>query len=410
MFTAVHSDRSGRLVQATDYVAAASNGLTDREITSAIPLPDDAIVVPLLDRVAIGIDRSGKPRQLGAARLAAAAILPLGYVRIALPSYGASARATALDPRPYAAIAADESGAIVVSAVAIDEDAAAPDRRADPAVRLAMSAGLRAQPANRVVRQLARCARDYSCRAAVNAFLRVADGAVPVGAPSNEHSADGVLVNARPDAAPTDAAAFHPAAEEVAEAAAAHLSSGGATVAFGRACEGEPLLVARILEAAIAEVRTRTDRGTIHLETNGSVPSAIARLALAGLDTVAVRIASARSDTYERLHRPSGYRFTDVRASVAEAVRAKIGVALILLTMPGLTDTPREIDAVIALAGELPAGSELLLRDLAADPARVRALVDTDEQPIGMLAALERLRTEVSHIRVGTHARVMSGV
>src|SRR5205807_647174 len=93
------------------------------------------------------------------------------------------------------------------------------------------------------------------------------------------------------------------APEELAEAGARHLEGGGTVVAFGRACEGEPLLAVRLIEAAISAIRQRTRVGSIHLETNGSVPTALRRLCDAGLDSVAVRLASARAETYEVLHR-----------------------------------------------------------------------------------------------------------
>src|SRR5207247_11399091 len=107
---------------------------------------------------------------------------------------------------------------------------------------------------------------------------------------------------------------------KTAEAATPHLGSGGTIVAFGRACEGEPLLEARVVEAAITGMRERTGRGTVHLETNGSSPVALRRLCDAGLDSVAIRILSARAEMYESLHRPDGFRFADVRAAIANAI------------------------------------------------------------------------------------------
>ena len=46
-------------------------------------------------------------------------------------------------------------------------------------------------------------------------------------------------------------------------------------VNFVQWCEGDPLLAAEILESAIALIRTATDRGTIHLNTNASRPGII---------------------------------------------------------------------------------------------------------------------------------------
>src|SRR5207244_12209817 len=96
------------------------------------------------------------------------------------------------------------------------------------------------------------------------------DGAPPGAAPRNERPPAVLVLSDEADASPTEPAAFRPAPEELAEAGARHLEGGGTVVAFGRACEGEPLLAVRLIEAAISAIRQRTRVGSIHLETNGS--------------------------------------------------------------------------------------------------------------------------------------------
>ena len=107
-------------------------------------------------------------------------------------------------------------------------------------------------------------------------------------------------------------------------------------MSFGRACEGEPLLSARLVEDAIRLIRGTTRSGTIHLETNGSVPAALRRLGAAGLDAVTIRIASARADTYETLHRPEAYRFADVRASLRVAAEQRLATSLVIPVLPAI--------------------------------------------------------------------------
>ena len=399
MFSAVHSDRSGRIVLAADWGAAMSDGAFDKPFAHAIPLPPGTEVVALVDRDAIGLDRSGRPRPLGGGRWAVGAILPLGHLRIGLPAYGEDPSTAALPPRAYAAVGADANGDLVVSAAVIEANADA-DTRDSPDLQARVNASLRERPSSRLVRQLARCAREYRCRAAANAFLQVHDCALPMAAPANEHPPEVIALHDDGDASPTEPAAFRPTAPEIADLAVAHLEGGGRLVAFGRACEGEPLLDARVVEAAIAAIRMRTARGAVHLETNGSLPVALRRSCDAGLDSVTFRIVSARAETYEVLHRPDGYRLTDVRASIAEAISRKIAITIALLVLPGLTDREVELDAIVALAGELPQGSVLLLRGLAADPQRALRLVRTTDAPFGMARALERLRADASHLRI----------
>jgi pyruvate-formate lyase-activating enzyme len=400
VFSAVHSDRSGRLVVAADYAAAMSDGASIGPLVQPLPLPAGTDVVPLPGRAAIGLDRAGRARELGPGRWGVGAIVPIGYLRMGLPAYADDLGAPPLRPRGYAAVGADTNGELVVSGAALDVDAGAADGRIASDLVARITATQRDHPSSRVLRQLARCAKDYRCRAAANAFLGRHDCALPVAAPGNERPPEVLVLHDDADASPTEPAAFRPTPEEIADAASRHLEGGGTVVAFGRACEGEPLLAARVVETAIVRIRQRTRLGTIHLETNGSLPMALRRLCEAGLDSVAVRLASARAETYEAIHRPDGFRFADVRTSIAIAVAAKISVALRVLALPGLTDRVREVDALVGLVGDLPAGSSLVLCDLSADPQRALQIVGTTEATLGIGRMLGRLRAEAAHLEI----------
>jgi len=392
-------------VVAADYAAAMSDGSSVAPLAHAVRLPAGTEVTPLPGRIGIGLDRSGRARELGAGRFGAGAIVPIGYLRMALPAYEDDPAAPPLKPRAYAAVGADADGELVFSAVALDPEAGAADGRAAPDLGARITATQRDHPSNRVLRQLARCAKDYRCRAAANAFLGRQDCALPIAAPKNERPPELLVLHDDADASPTESAAFRPTPEELAEVGSRHLGGGGTVVAFGRACEGEPLLAVRLVEAAIVAIRERTRVGTIHLETNGAVPVALRRLCDAGLDSVAVRVASARVETYEAIHRPEGFRFADVRASIAAAITAKVRVALHVLTLPGLTDRARELDALVGLAGDLPAGSSLVLSDLCADPHRALGLAGGAENAVGMDRMLDRLRTDAAHLRIVAQPR-----
>ena len=377
-----------------------SDGTAIRPLVQASPLPDGTDVIHLSGRAGIGLDRAGRARELGQGRFGVAAVLPIGYLRMSLPAYVDDLGAPPLRPRAYAAVGADPSGQLVVSAIALDTEAGAVDGRSAPDLAARITATQREQPSSRVLRQLARCAKDYRCRAAANAFLGRHDCALPVAAPRNERPPDVLVLHDDADATPAEPAAFRPTARELADAASRHLEGGGTVVAFGRACEGEPLLAVRLVEDAIVAIRERTRLGTIHLETNGSSPVGLRRLCDAGLDSVAVRIVSARAETYEAIHRPDGFRFADVRASLGHAIAGKVSLALRVLTLPGLTDRPRELDALIGLAADLPTGSSLILTDLAADPQRALAVAPSAEAAVGMDKLLDRLHTDAAHLRI----------
>lgn len=410
MYRAVHADRSGRII-VTDHPALAFDGARLVPFTDAIPLPVDAIVMPI-EREALGAERSGKPRRLGAGRLAAAALLPPGHLRAQLPAYVDETGRPDLVPRPYAAVAADENGALVTAGLQVDRDAtsdAARYQKADIAAKV--QAGLREHSGDRLVRQLARCAREYGCRGAANAFCGRWACALPIAAPPNERPPKPVAPRRDGEAVPTESAAFHPTTEEIARLGLAHIRQGGTILGFGRACEGEPLLAAREVEDAIASIRAGTRLGTIHLDTNGSVPGALRRLVAAGLDSICIRIAASRAATYEALHGPDGYRFPDVRASIRLAAELHVALSLLVLVHPGIFDRPDELAALIAIAGELPEGGTLLLRDLHSDPLRALALVPAHgEGPIGLAPALERIRGEIHHVRIGAFIHPLARV
>jgi pyruvate-formate lyase-activating enzyme len=409
VYRAVHADRAGRII-VSDHAAAAFDGAATVPFSDALPLPAGATVMHV-EREAETLDRSGRARGVGAGRLAVAAVLPRGHLRTQLPAYADATDKPDLTPRAYAAVAADDAGDLVVAAVLIDRD---PTHDVDGYPKAETNAkvneALRTRPADRLIRQLARCAREYGCRAAANAFFGRWECALPVAAPTNEHPPGAIALRLDGEAEPREPAAFHPTAEEVAALATRHIAAGGTLVSFGRACEGEPLLVARMVEDAIGLIRATTRSGTIHLETNGSAPAALRRLAATGLDAVTIRLASARADTYETLHRPEGYRFIDVRGSLRVAAEQRLATSLLIPALPGVFDRTEEIAALVDLAGELAEGSAILLRDLAADPLRALAAVKHRETRIGVGRALERLREELPHLRIGSFVRPLARI
>ncbi len=378
-----------------DYCATALDGPVPVPLEHAIPLPAGTELVPLADRAAMGLDRRGEPRSLGPARWAVAAILPQGYVRTHLPSLEAASDVARLEPLPYAAVAADAAGELVVAAAQLGPAAAATAQDLGPAI----TRRLGAEPSNKLLRQLARCARDYRCAAARNAFLGQGECALPLGAPANDAAAPLVALRRHDERAPLEPSAFKVTPADAAAVAIAHLAAGGSSVSFGHACEGEPLDAIRDVVDTAARIRAASPAGEIVLRTSGSSAAALGRAAEADIDRVVVRIASATGPTYERVHQPIGFRWTDVRAALREAAARRRAITVELLSLPGLSDREGEAGALIALLGELPPGTELRLADLAADPYALLATLPA-AATIGMSRLLERLRDDAAHVRL----------
>ena len=404
MLQAIHSERSGRVFVSADYGATALDGALPAALDQAIPLPPDAQLVPLADRAAIGIDRRGQPRPLGPARWALAAILPPGHLRTHVPACDPAGDAAPLDPLPYAAVAADQAGEVVVAAIALGPrstgsggSGGSPPTSDDIAARV--TERLRAEPSNRLLRQLARCAREYGCPTARNAFLGRGECALPLGAPLNDQAGPSVALRRREERAPLEPTALRVGAADAAAVANAHFRSGGTSVSFGHACEGDPLGLVRTVADAASLIRRPAD-AEIVLRTSGSSAAAFARAADAGVDRIVVALASAHGPTYERVHGPIGHRWTDVRATLREAVSRKLPVTIELLSLPGLTDRETETRTLVALLGEMPSGTALQPVDLAADPYALLARLAQDGATIGIVALLERLRVEAAHVRL----------
>jgi hypothetical protein len=395
VYQAVHSDRSGRVVVAADYGGTAQDGPVPTALEVAIPLPAGTELLPLADRAAVGLDRRSLPRSLGPARWAVAAIPPAGYLRTHLPSIEAASDPAPLDALPYAAVAADARGELVLAATRVTDIAPAAVVDVGPAI----TRRLRAEPSNMLLRQLARCARDYRCQAARNAFIGTGDCALPLGAPRNDAAAPIVALRRREERAPLDPVAFRSPAADAAAVAIAHLGAGGTSVSFGHACEGEPLEIVRDVVDITTRIRAANATGGIAIRTSAGSAMALGRAVDAGIDRVLVRIASADGPMYERVHRPAGFRWADVHAAVRAAAARPVAITIELLSLPGLTDRETEFRALLALLGELPRGTELRLTDLAADPYALLARVPA-AATIGVAAMLDRLRSDAAHVRL----------
>jgi hypothetical protein len=363
VYASVHADRASRVLVSRDHQAAALGRDGATAVSDAIPLPAGTRLIAM-PRDAIAIGRDGRPRPLGRDRLALGAILPTGYVRLASPAYRDDPGAAPLEPLAYTAVAAGPDGEPLVAAAATGETSEA-------TAHGGAAGALRTHPANALARQLARCARENACVAAAAGLGR---GALPavLGAPPAERPSLPVALRSGYAGGVKEPASFTPTSDEIADVAADHLERGGTSVAFGRACDGEPLMRVRVLEEAVRAIRDRRPDAVVHLETCGSDTSALRRAIDAGVASVTVRIGSTRGVTYDRLHGPTAHRWTDVQASVRAVAEGGARLTIALLLLPGLTDRADEVDALMALLGDLPGGT-LDLRDLGCDPLRVLA-------------------------------------
>jgi molybdenum cofactor biosynthesis enzyme MoaA len=174
-----------------------------------------------------------------------------------------------------------------------------------------------------------------------------------------------------------------------------------AIVSFGQGCEGEPLLLADVIAAAIQRIRKETHLGTINCNTNGSLPLRVAQIAQAGLDSIRVSLNSALGPTYTSYYLPRSYRWEDVRTSIRVAKESGLYTTLNYLVFPGVTDREEELEAFLGLIRD--ARPDMIqMRNLSIDPELyLRTVPPARGKSVGIRTLLRAIRREFPLVEVG---------
>ncbi len=342
----------------------------------------------------------------GGTMWAAASFLCSGYLRTHLPAYVLSAGAPELPLWAYAGLVLID-GEFYAPAFRVDDDPRSdPELHLDDAALEAHTSLVKKQyPDNRLVRQLERCATGYRCLCARNFFLGRYEAPLPTSPACNARCL-GCLSYQDADESgfcqSQERLDFAPTPEEIAQIILHHVERVDASVAsFGQGCEGEPLLRAADLARAVRIVRAQTGRGTITMNTNGSVPEGVRALVDAGLDSIRISLNSPTEEYYLRYYRPRNYGFADVKRSIAIALEAKIFVSINLFFLPGFTDMESEWESLCGFLREFPVNM-IQARNLNMDPDLYLDRIGFREsEPIGVRAMIGRLRAEFPAIRIG---------
>jgi pyruvate-formate lyase-activating enzyme len=420
------ADDQGVVYDHPGLLAAVRSG--DDQLTTQdrpIPLPEGAALCMLPGRRPVGVDpRTAEPVVLHEVMVgrrtirphAVGATLPPGFTRTWLPSVARLEPPTApagpiLPQWAYTAAGQGESGP-VVWAVRTDRRRhwSAADHSTSDLPRLVESR--LACTSNPIYRQLARCALEWSCFTAQNTFYERDEGAIPSSAACNA-ACVGCISEQDEGMPPASHARIRrsPSADEMAEVGAHHLARavGRTMVSFGQGCEGEPLLRWRQIADAIRLIRRQTARGSININTNGSIPEALGSLIEAGLDACRISLNSASADLYQAYYRPVGYGLDQVIASIRLAKEKGAYVALNLLTFPGVSDREGEVERLRHLL-EQTAVDQVQTRPLAIDPdvymdlARSRG---ARGRAIGIRRLLAALREARPGLVIGNFARAL---
>lgn len=409
----VFADATGRIYDHPYLEMAGRQGgqLVRVPPKDLIPLPPGSELFVLPGRLAVGYDprrrrfvtpEGGAGRQEPA--LAVAAFMAPAHTMNYLAAFIKKPQAPVLPLFAYTAVGWRE-GRFYVAGWRSD-----PDVRQDPdnfdcqQIAAGVEVKLRQDPQNRLLGHLAKCALTYGCPAARNLFLQRWEAPLPTSQTCNARCL-GCLSHQEHHLfpAPMSRIGFLPTPAEIVGVAVPHLETAPRpVVSFGQGCEGEPLLQAETLKAAIVEMRRQTARGTINLNTNGSLPQAVGRLVEAGLDSLRVSLNSLRPAYYQAYYRPRGYNLPEVLESIKIAKAAGAKVAINYLIFPGLTDEPEEVQRLEELLAAT--GLDLIQwRNLNIDPDYYLQGINYRPagKPIGLREVRRRLAQQFPQLRFG---------
>jgi pyruvate-formate lyase-activating enzyme len=256
---------------------------------------------------------------------------------------------------------------------------------------------------NRLMEQLSRCALEYHCFAAKNVFYRRWECPLPTS-PTCNAECIGCLSSQPPESckASHERIDFVPTVEEVTQIALPHLQEAeDAIISFGQGCEGEPILQVDLLEKSISALRDKTERGTINLNTNASIPRSVDRLCRAGLDSMRVTLNSSDPESYNRYFRPKGYGVGQVVESIHRAKERGVFVAVNLLVFPGVTDQGREVENLASFLRESDIDM-IQMRNLNIDPdLYLQAMNPPGGEAIGIARMTDTIREEFPGLIIG---------
>lgn len=407
MITALYADARGEIFDAPGLGALGRVGeeIAPLRPEDLIPLPEGADLMFLPARAAVGLQR-GRVEEI--AGRAVAAILPAGYTRTHLPAFRRAEDAAPLPLYGYTAVALYKDALHVAAVYTDDNDKWQPLKYNTSGLKKLVRRTKKELPGNRIVEQLAGCSIQWHCCTAQNLFYRRWEAGIPVSPACNANCFGCIsLQSAECCPSPQSRISFTPTPDEIAAVGVYHLAAApDAIVSFGQGCEGEPSLASAQIAAGIRQMRAKTRRGRINMNTNAGYTAGVRQIVDAGLDTMRVSIISARESSYQAYYR-GNYQLEDVKASIAYAKQKGVYVSLNLLYFPGFNDRAEELAAWREFLAQ--SGVDMIqLRNLNVDPDAFLAIMPPQQgQVYGTRFFLEEIRRQFPAIALGSFSHYM---
>jgi len=334
---------------------------------------------------------------------AVSAFLDPGYLRLFLPSYE-KLTDTILPMYAYTAVGW-LNGKFVVPALKVDDDSKWNPKNFDYSDKFAdvVNARLELSPKNRLYKQLAKCALEYHCTAAKNAFIGRWECPLPT-APTCNSKCLGCISKQEDKkmTAPQDRLSFVPRVNEIVEVALNHYEvAEEPIVSFGQGCEGDPIITADTIAKAVKVIKRKAPGLTVNFNSNCSNPEKMKMLFDAGLDSIRVSMNSVVHSTYESYYQPQGYNLDQVLKSIELANSYGVYTALNLLMIPGVNDRESESEAMLDFLNAYKIDL-IQLRNLNIDPDFLFSrLKFKKEEILGIKNLLKMIKKKKKNMKFG---------
>ena len=354
----LYSDGEGNIFEDRSLFATGRSGwdALPIPISEWIEIPVGGNLYELPGRKGIGIDTETGEMRLCDKGWAVAAFIPPAHTGLYMAAYETEKEAPTLPLFCYTA-AGWLGEKIYVPAIRIEQDIRQESEGyVDAVIESGAKNILKAYPHNRLVKHLMdNCCMTYTCPAARNLALGRWECPVPISPACNANCIGCISFQPQEETiiSTQDRLTFKPTAEEIVEFTVPHLETAAfPLISFGQGCEGEPLLMWETIRDSIIEIRKHTQKGSININTNGSMPEAVKILCEAGLNSIRVSTNSARESIYTPYYRPNNYVFEDLIKTL-KTVRSYGGwTSLNYFVFPGMTDSIDEYEALRKLIKE----------------------------------------------------------
>jgi pyruvate-formate lyase-activating enzyme len=404
----LYSDGEGNIFEDTSLYATGRAGWDALPVPENewIPLPEGGSLYELPGRKGIGMDVETGLMRLCEKGWAVAAFIPPAHTGLYIAAYETATDAPTLPLFCYTAAGWYDNG-FYVTAVRIEQDirqenAGYNQEKIDNGTQRL----LEAYPHNRLVKHLMEnCCQTYTCPAARNFSLGRWECPVPTSPACNANCIGCISFQPEEETivSTQDRLTFKPSAEEIVEFTVPHLETAPyPIISFGQGCEGEPLLMWQTIKEAIIEIRKHTPKGSININTNGSMPDAVKALCEAGLNSIRVSTNSARKAIYEAYYRPNNYQFEHIVESL-KVMRHYGGWSSInYFVFPGMTDSEAEYEALRKLIKETQL-SMIQWRNFNIDPDWYMGRINVGEtgEMLGVQQLMGLIREEFPALQFG---------